>query len=141
MKVNLGIWDTLTRVVIFLLFIAGILLVAVWYLPLIKQNERMRREILRLDTVVQKEEETGKQLKNSIFALGHEPKHRRAAVTSECYRRFNSDGRRGRFPRARALMPAGILEGDQVSCARASWGRMNDCHAMIHFPRCVLVAR
>jgi cell division protein FtsB len=74
MKVNLGIWESLTRVVIFLLFIAGILLVAVWYLPLIRQNERMRREILRLDTVLQKEEETGKQLKSSINALGHEPK-------------------------------------------------------------------
>ena len=74
MKVNLGIWETLTRVVIFLLFIAGILLVAIWYLPLIRQNERYRREILRLDTVVQKEEETSKQLKNSIFALGHDPK-------------------------------------------------------------------
>ena len=49
MKVNLGIWDKLTPVVIFLLFIAGILLVGVWYLPLIKQNERMRKEILRLD--------------------------------------------------------------------------------------------
>jgi cell division protein FtsB len=74
MKVNLGIWETLTRVVIFLLFIAGILLVAIWYLPLIRQNERMRREILRLDTVVQKEEETAKQLKNSISALSREPK-------------------------------------------------------------------
>jgi cell division protein FtsB len=74
MKVNLGIWESLTRVVIFLLFIAGILLVAIWYLPLIRQNERMRREILRLDTVVQKEEETGRQLRNSIGALGREPK-------------------------------------------------------------------
>jgi len=74
MKVNLGIWDTLTRVVIFLLFIAGILLVAVWYLPLIKQNERMRREILRLDTLVQKEEESGRQLRNSIGALNRDPK-------------------------------------------------------------------
>ena len=74
MKFNLGIWESLTRVVIFLLFIAGVLLVAIWYLPLIRQNERMRREILRLDTVVQKEEETSKQLKNSITALGHEPK-------------------------------------------------------------------
>ena len=43
MKVDLGIWDKLTRVVIFLLFVAGILLVAIWYLPLIKQNERMRQ--------------------------------------------------------------------------------------------------
>ena len=74
MKVNLGIWETLTRVVIFLLFIAGILLVAIWYLPLIKQNERMRREILRLDTLVQKEEETGKQLRFSMDALRREPK-------------------------------------------------------------------
>ena len=74
MKVNLGIWETLTRVVIFLLFIAGILLVAIWYLPLIKQNERMRREILRLDTLVQKEEETGKQLRFSMDALRRDPK-------------------------------------------------------------------
>ena len=74
MKVNLGIWDTLTRVVIFLLFIAGILLVAIWYLPLIKQNERMRREILRLDAVVQKEEEIGRRLRFSMEALRRDPK-------------------------------------------------------------------
>ena len=74
MKVDLGIWDKLTRVVIFLLFVAGILLVAIWYLPLIKQNERMRKEILRLDTLIQKEEETGKQLRTSIDALRHDPK-------------------------------------------------------------------
>jgi cell division protein FtsB len=74
MKVNLGIWDKLTRVVIFLLFIAGILLVAIWYLPLIKQNERMRREIQRLDTLVQKEEESGRQLRNSMEALRRDPK-------------------------------------------------------------------
>jgi cell division protein FtsB len=74
MKVNLGIWDKLTRVVIFLLFIAGILLVAIWYLPLIKQNERMRREILRFDTLLQKEEESGRQFRNSIDALRRDPK-------------------------------------------------------------------
>jgi cell division protein FtsB len=74
MKVDLSIWDKLTRVVIFLLFIAGILLVAIWYLPLIQQNERYRREILRLDTLVQKEEETGKQLRTSIDALRFDPK-------------------------------------------------------------------
>ena len=74
MKVNLGIWDKLTPVVIFLVFIAGVLLVAIWYLPLIKHNERMRKEILRLDTAIQKEEETGKQLKTSIDALRYDPK-------------------------------------------------------------------
>jgi cell division protein FtsB len=74
MKVDLGIWDKLTRMVIFLVFVAGILLVAIWYLPLIKQNERYRKEILRLDTLVQKEEETGKQLRTSIDALRFDPK-------------------------------------------------------------------
>jgi cell division protein FtsB len=74
MKVDLSIWDKLTRVVIFLLFVAGILLVAIWYLPLIKQNERMRKEILRLERLSQKEEETGRQLRTSIDALRRDPK-------------------------------------------------------------------
>jgi cell division protein FtsB len=74
MNVDLGIWDKLTRVVIFLLFLAYLLGVAVWYLPLIKQNERMRKEILRLDTRVQREKEIGKQLKASTDALLHDPK-------------------------------------------------------------------
>ena len=74
MKVNLGIWDKLTPVVIFLLFIAGILLVGVWYLPLIKQNERMRRVIRELDEKIQKQDEAGRQLRSSIDALRYEPK-------------------------------------------------------------------
>ena len=74
MKVDLSIWDKLTRVVIFLLFIAGILLVAIWYLPLIKQNERYRQRILELDTLIQKEEEAGKRLRTSSDALKHDPK-------------------------------------------------------------------
>ena len=74
MKVNLGIWDKLTPVVVFLVFIAGILLVAVWYLPLIKQNERMRKEILRLDGLIQKEEEHGRQMRTAIDALRRDPK-------------------------------------------------------------------
>ena len=74
MKVNLSIWDKLTRMVIFLVFVACLLLVAIWYLPLIQQNERYRKEILRLDNLVQKEEETGKQLRTSIDALRYDPK-------------------------------------------------------------------
>ena len=74
MNVDLGIWDKLARMVVFLVFIAGILLVAIWYLPLIKQNERYRKEILRLDNLVQKEEENGKQLRTSIDALRFDPK-------------------------------------------------------------------
>ena len=67
-----GIWDKLTRIVIFLVFIAGLLGVAVWYLPLIQRNERMRKEILQLDTQIQKEEAEGRQLRVTINALGHD---------------------------------------------------------------------
>jgi cell division protein FtsB len=74
MNVDLGIWDKLTRVVVFLLFVAGLLAVAIWYLPLIRQNEQMRKEILRLDTRIQTEEETTKWLRANIEALKHDPK-------------------------------------------------------------------
>ena len=74
MKVELGIWDKLTRVVIFLLFVAGILLVAMWYLPLIKKNENYRKEILRLDTLIQAEKEANKQMRIAIEALNRDPK-------------------------------------------------------------------
>ncbi len=74
MNVAISIWDKLTRVVIFLLFLAGLLGVAVWYLPLIRYNERLRKEILRLDGQIQKEEEAGKQLRVSIDALRHDSK-------------------------------------------------------------------
>jgi len=73
MNAGPNIWDYLTRLVIFLLFIAGLLGVAIWYLPLIQQNERMRKEILRYDALIQKEEETSKQLRSSIDALRRDP--------------------------------------------------------------------
>jgi cell division protein FtsB len=74
MKVDLGIWSKLTGAVIFLLLLAGIGLVVVWYLPQIRQNEHMRAEILRLDTQIQQEEETARKLKASIDALHRDPK-------------------------------------------------------------------
>ena len=74
MKVDLGIWSKLTGAVIFLLLLAGIGLVVVWYLPQIRQNEHMRAEILQLDTQIQQEEETARRLRASIDALRHDPK-------------------------------------------------------------------
>jgi cell division protein FtsB len=73
-NVDLGIWGKLTRVVVFLLCVAGVLGVAVWYLPLIKQNERMRRVVLQLDTQIAKTDENNRQLKISIEALRYDPK-------------------------------------------------------------------
>lgn len=74
MNVDLGIWGKLTRVVIFFLFVALLLAVAVWYLPLIKQNERMRKVVLQLDTQIAKADENNRQLKTSIDALRYDPK-------------------------------------------------------------------
>jgi cell division protein FtsB len=73
-NVDLGIWSKLTRVAIFLVLAAGVLLIGVWYLPLIKQNERMRKEVLRLDMQIQKEDESAKQLKTSIDSLRNDPR-------------------------------------------------------------------
>ena len=72
MSAGLNIWDYLTRLVILLLFIVGLLAVAVWYLPLIRQNERMRQAILHDDLLIQKEEETSRQLQYTKDALLHD---------------------------------------------------------------------
>ena len=74
MNVDLGIWTKLTKLVIGLLLIAGLLGIAGWYLPLIRQNERMRKEVQRLDNQTRKENETARQLKSSIDALRTDPK-------------------------------------------------------------------
>lgn len=74
MNVDLGIWQKLTRVVILLLLAAGLVGIAVWYLPLIRQNERMRQQVYRLDGQLRKDEDTNRQLKSSIDALRNDPK-------------------------------------------------------------------
>ncbi len=73
MNVNVGIWDKLARVVVFLLFLAGLLGVFFWYLPLIRQNQQMRKTILKLDLEIQKEERVGRELKASTDALLNDP--------------------------------------------------------------------
>lgn len=72
-RVDLDIWNKLTKAVLFLLIIAALLAVAVWYLPLIKQNERMRVEIIRLEDEVAKEEKIAARRKVAINALRNDP--------------------------------------------------------------------
>jgi cell division protein FtsB len=74
MNVDLGIWSKLTKVIIGLVVLAFLLLIGMCYLPLIHQNERMRREIMRLDAQLQQEEEKSKQLKAEIEMLRNDPK-------------------------------------------------------------------
>jgi cell division protein FtsB len=74
MNVDLGIWSKLTKMVTWLLLLAGLLLVGVWYLPLIQQNERMQRENLRLERELEQEKEKSRQLQADIDALRNDPK-------------------------------------------------------------------
>jgi cell division protein FtsB len=73
MQVNV-IWDKLARLVVFLLFIAGLLAVFFWYLPLIQQNQRYRKEILLLDTKIDEQERLARQLKAQIDAVLNDPR-------------------------------------------------------------------
>jgi cell division protein FtsB len=69
MNVDLGIWDKLTRLVVFLLLVAAIAVVALWYTPVIQQNERMRKELLELDLKIEKESETARRLELATRAM------------------------------------------------------------------------
>jgi len=48
--------------------------VGIWYLPNIRQNEKMRKEILRLDQQIKQADDTARQLENSLKALRTDPK-------------------------------------------------------------------
>jgi cell division protein FtsB len=72
-KVDLGIWSKLTQAVIALVVIAVLILIGMTYVPLIHQNERMRREIERLDAELQKQDDISKQLRADIESLRSDP--------------------------------------------------------------------
>lgn len=74
MNAETNIWDKLTKVVLVLVGIAVLLGIALRYLPLIKQNERMRKEIIRLDAQLQGETDQIKESKATIDALQNDPK-------------------------------------------------------------------
>jgi cell division protein FtsB len=74
MHVNVGIWDKLTRLVLFLLFLAGLVALFFTYLPLIQQNERYRKDILRLDGAIAREERTARQLQSQISSVQNDPR-------------------------------------------------------------------
>jgi len=61
-------------VVIILLFVAGLLGIVMSYLPLIGQNERIRKSIASLEGQIRKEDETTKRTKAAIDALCHDPR-------------------------------------------------------------------
>jgi cell division protein FtsB len=73
-NVNLGIWDKLTKLTIFCLFALGVVAVAVWYLPLIRQNESMRQDLLKIQTKIKAEQERERMIKVALDAARTNPK-------------------------------------------------------------------
>lgn len=73
MNVNLGIWSKLTKAAAALVVVALFLLVVMKYLPLLQQNERMRADIMRLQTQLQIEEAKSRQLQAQIDELRNDP--------------------------------------------------------------------
>lgn len=73
MKVDLGIWDKLSKLVWALLVVALLIGVYLWYLPPIQQNERMRKEVLRLDAEIARQEALARETRESLDAM-HDPK-------------------------------------------------------------------
>ena len=102
MNVNLGILDQLTKVAVFLIFVAGLIGVFYWYRPLLQQSQRYRREIISLDAKIAYEERLAKQTRASIDSLQNDPKaiERLAreklslAKTNEMVVRFEQPARR-----------------------------------------------
>jgi cell division protein FtsB len=68
MKVDLGIWDRLSRLIILLLIVAAVLGVALWYLPVIQKNEKLRRDILNWESKIEKELERNRRLSAELEA-------------------------------------------------------------------------
>ncbi len=73
MKVDLGIWSKLSQAVVALLALAVLVFICLAYQKPIEQNERMRREILRLDAEIEKQETLSRQLRADIDELRNDP--------------------------------------------------------------------
>ena len=74
MKNAHDIWSKLTQAVVALVVLAALLLIGMRYVPLIQENERYRRDILKTDEQIRQQEEISKQLKAKIDALRNDPK-------------------------------------------------------------------
>jgi cell division protein FtsB len=73
-QVNLGIWRRLTQLMMTLLFVAFLIGVFFWYLPLFQQNERMRRQTHFLELQVAGEQQISNRLSAAIANLRNDPK-------------------------------------------------------------------
>ena len=73
-SVDLGIWRNLTKLVVGLVVLAIVLLIIMYYRPVIAENEQMRREILKLEEQIKVQEKISEDYSNQIMILSNDPK-------------------------------------------------------------------
>ena len=74
MNVDLGIWNKLTKVVAYLMVAAAVMAVGISYLPLIQDNEQMRKAIQATQSEIALEKIEVAKLEARVDALSHDPK-------------------------------------------------------------------
>ena len=74
MNVNLGIWDKLAKLVLFLIFVASVTWVFFWYLPLIQKNQNYRKRLLTIEAEIAEQEKLARQIRVRMDALRNDPK-------------------------------------------------------------------
>jgi len=73
MKPNLGYLDRLAQFLMFCLLVALVLLLAQFYVPLFKQNQRYRERNIELEAAIQKEEAKARAMEREINSLQYDP--------------------------------------------------------------------
>ncbi len=74
MRPDLGLWDKLTRAVLWLLCATSAVGLVVMFTPLLRQKERLHKELIRLDSQIDKVQQENKQLEAALKALSRDPK-------------------------------------------------------------------
>ena len=74
MSAQFNIWEKLSKIVVFLLFVAAAAGVVLWYLPLIRQNEALRKEIVRLSEQIEHQKKVNEELSNAIQSARSDPR-------------------------------------------------------------------
>lgn len=68
------LWTRLSQLVVVMVVIAAFVVVGLWYLPLIRENQSLRKQDLKTVEEIQKEQEKARQKKAAIDALRNDPR-------------------------------------------------------------------
>jgi len=69
MSAGQSIWDKLFRLVLAMLVVACLLGIFIWYQPVIRENQLLRREKLELESKIEQETDTARKLDADLRAM------------------------------------------------------------------------